>query len=398
MPKLIFAKPSRPLVFGILTTLLVVGACELVLRAATTRTGAVERLLGKPWYYLVPFDLPDAMPSVVPEPGAYRVYDPDLGWTLGRFGKSEPLYFSDRDGVRCSRQAFERQSREAGPAGADTAASTRHAVDVVALGDSFTHGDEVSFEDAWPTRLAAGGLDVLNLGVGGYGIDQAILRYEKTPVDASVVILGLIAGDLERAQSQIYNLSRGGLKSKPLFVFEDGKARLENRPAVHGEALRRELDLGAESPLLRRERIFGPRLYQRHVWDGLYLLRVPYSLWVAADYRPPPILTTPGPNHEHSLQILQYGKDLATSRGARFLVVLLGNNNTFALRSTLDDPWTLFKKSLERAEIDFLDTSPSLYAIYRDEPGRVINVSGVHYTPQANELVARQVETYLTAP
>lgn len=391
-------RPSRrrERLFVVLVLLSTVGLCELVLRAVVTRQGTVETLLGKPWYYLVPLDLPREMPSVVPGPGAYRVYDADLGWTLGPLGKSEPLYFSDPNGRRCSRQTYERLlTAPALEPGSGSTVDPDDAVDIVTLGDSFTHGDEVPFEDAWPTLLSKQtGLSVLNLGVGGYGIDQAVLRYEKTPVEARLVLLGLIAGDLERAQTQIYNIIRGGLKTKPLFTFDDASDPIVNRPAIHGEALRRELALGGAGTLLNRERIHGPLLYEPRPWDAIYLLRVPYSLWVSARYRPAPIFATPGPNHDISIDILQYGRRLATSRGADFLVVLLGNNNTFALRSDMPDPWSLLKQSLDQAGIAWVDTSPTTFAAYREDPHQVINATGVHYTPAANRKVADQLTSH----
>ena len=373
------------LVRGVLLLLAVI-ACEGLLRFAVVRHGHVERLLDKPWYYLVPLGVPETMPEIDAARGAYRVYDPALGWTLGRLGRSEPLYYSNARGFRCSRADHERAA--AGLAAGDDAAR----YDVVAIGDSFTHGDEVTFEQAWPARLEAKtGLRVLNLGVGGYGVDQAIWRYERTPVDAPLVLLGLIAGDLERARTQVYNLTLGGLKTKPMFDFTGGSRRVVNRPAIHGEALRREYALGTRSAFFRREPLYGPALFARSWLDRSYLVRVPRSLGVAARFRHPPILTTPGLEHDRALAILEFGRDLAQRRGARLVVVLLGNNNTFQLRTEIADPWALLRRGLAARGIDVVSTADQLYAEARDDPAAVINPGGVHYTPSANDRVAELV-------
>ena len=61
------------------------------------------------------------------------------------------------------------------------------------FGDSFTFAAEVSDADAWPNQLSAM-LDcrVANYGVGGYGTDQAMLRFLQTEVGpASIIVLGL---------------------------------------------------------------------------------------------------------------------------------------------------------------------------------------------------------------
>jgi hypothetical protein len=47
-------------------------------------------------------------------------------------------------------------------------------------GDSFTFSDEVSDAEAWPNLLAEElRCEVRNYGVSGYGVDQAVLRFEK---------------------------------------------------------------------------------------------------------------------------------------------------------------------------------------------------------------------------
>jgi lysophospholipase L1-like esterase len=53
---------------------------------------------------------------------------------------------------------------------------------IAVVGDSFTFGLEVRYEDTWPYQLerALGPeFRVLNLGVDGYGVDQAFLRYRR---------------------------------------------------------------------------------------------------------------------------------------------------------------------------------------------------------------------------
>jgi len=75
-------------------------------------------------------------------------------------------------------------------------------VRVAAFGDSFVYGNEVDTKDAW-TSIAEQlypDLEILNYGVGGYGDDQAYLRYVRDGRDLSpsVVILAFMADDLRR--------------------------------------------------------------------------------------------------------------------------------------------------------------------------------------------------------
>ena len=51
---------------------------------------------------------------------------------------------------------------------------------ILAVGDSFTFGDEVNDGQTWPAQLQLlTGRRVLNGGVSGYGFDQIVLRAEQ---------------------------------------------------------------------------------------------------------------------------------------------------------------------------------------------------------------------------
>lgn len=90
-------------------------------------------------------------------------------------------------------------------------------------GESFTFGSEVSDDEAWGNRLAAR-LDarVDNFGVGGYGTDQALLRFQLNTNDrARVVVLGIVTENLMRNVNQYRDLlyASGGLGFKPRFIL-----------------------------------------------------------------------------------------------------------------------------------------------------------------------------------
>jgi hypothetical protein len=84
---------------------------------------------------------------------------------------------------------------------AHAATSMADAVVLVA-GDSYTHGDEVADDQTFPASLERIlGVRVANLGVGGYGPDQALLKLEglidQFP-NARVVVLAIMYEDPER--------------------------------------------------------------------------------------------------------------------------------------------------------------------------------------------------------
>ncbi len=100
---------------------------------------------------------------------------------------------------------------------------------ILALGDSFTFGDEVDDADTWPAQLEAQlGRPVLNGGVFGYGLDQMVLRGERLLAGAArtadVVILSVLPEDVLRCEFS-YRYAW-----KPYFAIEGGRLALRNVP------------------------------------------------------------------------------------------------------------------------------------------------------------------------
>jgi hypothetical protein len=99
---------------------------------------------------------------------------------------------------------------------------------VVAVGDSYTFGQCVDDAQTFPAQLERlmPGSEVLNLGVMGYGHDQALLRLRRDglPYRPDVVVLGFHRMDMAR--------NRLGFRdfAKPRFVLRDGRLDLRGVP------------------------------------------------------------------------------------------------------------------------------------------------------------------------
>ncbi len=138
--------------------------------------------------------------------------DPDLGWP----SKDWLAKNTDSDGARLS-PANEKLNRQ--PACIST------------YGDSYTYGYDVGDSHAWTNVLADNlGCPVKNFGVNGYGVDQAILRFENNTKDfVDFTILGFVVDDINRNANQWRYLLSGSEKFafKPAFTLAgDGKLRL----------------------------------------------------------------------------------------------------------------------------------------------------------------------------
>jgi hypothetical protein len=158
----------------------------------------------------------------------FDVWDPQRGWAL-RPGIRDLKVFgsrtlnSDSWGFRGSRDYPEQK-----PEGR---------VRILVLGDSFTFGEDLSDDETYASRLEQSlpGVDVMNLGVHGYGHDQMLvsLRALGPRVRPDFVLLGFVAEDMER------NLVDFRDFAKPRFELEGGHLVLKNTPVPSPDDVRR---------------------------------------------------------------------------------------------------------------------------------------------------------------
>jgi hypothetical protein len=98
---------------------------------------------------------------------------------------------------------------------------------ILAVGDSFTFGDDVDDDATWPAQLEQQlGRPVVNGGVFGYGLDQMVLRAERLldRIPADVLITSIISDDIQRCE---FSYRYGW---KPYFRVDEGELHLHNVP------------------------------------------------------------------------------------------------------------------------------------------------------------------------
>jgi len=107
---------------------------------------------------------------------------------------------------------------------------------VSTYGDSYTWGHEVGSEAAWSNVLSQLlNCRVANFGVGGYGTDQAYLRFKYNNRDnAKIVILGYFSENLVRNVTQFLRFlyATDVYALKPRFVLENGSLKLIPLPQL----------------------------------------------------------------------------------------------------------------------------------------------------------------------
>jgi lysophospholipase L1-like esterase len=192
------------------------------------------------------------------EQAGVAIYDPRLGWTM-------------RDGyASASMNLIEQGIRKNQPS--DTEIRTGG---VLVVGDSFTAGSQVNDDGTWPAQLEKRlGTPVINAGIGGYGIDQMVLRAEQLLpiVRPKILIVGTQDQGILRVKFSSYG------RPKPYFSVEAGALLAHNDPVP-----RYTIDPDRESPLLRimgysyiADRIMG--IYEPDDWytqDGQHFIEAP---------------------------------------------------------------------------------------------------------------------------
>lgn len=189
------------------------GRITLVLVALLVGFGMLEVGL-RAWYWSWLFAWPnfvlDARTVLAERDVGRYVADERLGY-VPRAGHVQPGTTIEAHGLR---------NTGAPPAGSPAP--------ILAVGDSFTFGDEVGDLETWPAQLQRlTGRPVLNAGVSGYGFDQIVLRAEALApfYRPEAIVVAFIADDIRRTE-----MRRLWSADKPYFEPADGRPVLRNVP------------------------------------------------------------------------------------------------------------------------------------------------------------------------
>lgn len=145
---------------------------------------------------------------------SYFEFDAEAGWTIQKNGRYQDIYRANSAGIRADREYD-----------FDIPDGT---VRIATFGDSFTHCDDVGNDETWQFFMESERPDfeVLNFGVGAYGLDQAYVRYKNKGrrYDTDFVLIGFMPENIYRMVNTFrafYQADTGLPLSKPRFVLED---------------------------------------------------------------------------------------------------------------------------------------------------------------------------------
>jgi hypothetical protein len=147
-------------------------------------------------------------------------FDPELGWVR------KP----NTEGTEKGRQGSVKFHIDASGSRHNPFSSKK--AQIATFGDSYTFCRQVNDPETWPAQMSRllDGVGVLNFGVGNYGVDQALLRYERADLEASVkvVILGFVPETICRIQSAWKHYLEFGntFAFKPRFMLRNNELSL----------------------------------------------------------------------------------------------------------------------------------------------------------------------------
>ncbi len=357
------------------------GAAEATLRVLAERTpsGPVVfglRLLPRSWSAVTE---PHKAILARAETGSYLVAASQLGWTVGVSRRSaNGLYMSSAEGLR---------SGAVGVAYRDAAQRFR----VTLVGDSYSFCLDVCFEDSWGHRLEqllGPGVQVLNFGVDGYGIDQAYLRYlrDARTWNPDVAILGVYPHDLERTMTvyPFIGFPTWSIPfSKPRFVVENGRLHnLNPTPLSAGQIVTRAsvFDL----PLVDLDQGFDPNDWRGGPLHASYLVRFLVSRFPSA--REPLPQVSEAAKREVNAALLAAFLREAKASGAEPLLAYLPARVDMPDDPEYEPALARTREFLDDRELPYFDLTPTLLVLPHDE--RFVE-GARHYSPRANASVAQ---------
>ena len=188
---------------------------------------------------------------------AIHIHDEWLGWTFRPNATRQEFEFTiNSAGLRSQREYSQRPPPDT--------------LRIALFGDSFTAGADVNDDETWvhqlEMKLNQAGIraEALNFGVGGYGMDQAFLRWQKAGQGYApdMVIFGFQPENLDRNVNifrQMYCTSCMPF-SKPRFVLTAGGGlELLNSPTMPPEQIADVFESLESHPLVEHEYHYSPR-------------------------------------------------------------------------------------------------------------------------------------------
>lgn len=325
-------------------------------------------------------------------------YDKDLGWIL-QPGYRSSIYQFNSKGMRSGSKEYDLKPKD-------------NILRIGLFGDSFIVSDDEPFDRSLgyylENDLNARGVkvEVLNFGVGGYGMDQAYLRWQKTGIkyNLDLVIFGFQAENVKRNLNIFRALySHGSFPfSKPRFILRSGKLQVINSPTLSTRDIGKIFEAGGLARLKQHEFFYSKSQYQNRLLYlfkfGSYLYERIINCKYLNAYIERPFYKLKEEPSQLALKIVDVFKRDVEKSGANFLVVHLPKHvDLFTLESGSTLPYQeLLREIVTKTEAIL----PEQQMIKRlryipDSNLKYLFNFSLHYSGEANEIIAEIISDHL---
>jgi hypothetical protein len=326
-------------------------------------------------------------------------FDSELGWCTRR-ESDDGLYRFDWAGSRVGAEPLAR----ARPAGVKRA---------IAIGCSYTLGMAVAGNECWTSRLDARGddMEVANLGVGAYGIDQALLRWRRdgTALAGDEVWLGLLPDALPRVLTVYPPALRHwsfSVAFKPRFrLADDGALALVASPARTLADVDRLVGSQADfiAAVGESDRwVANSRPAYLPVGSTLAhhssIARLALTAWERRGREPAGLLEDPGGElFRLTHAIVRTLRTEVEASGAQLRVFILPDESDLADRTRRGRPyWDELVGAIEADGIEVFDVTSALFDAGGESNSALWAGEG-HWSAAGNAVVADELERQLEA-
>src|SRR5262249_15728178 len=241
---------------------------------------------------------------------------------------------------------------------------------ILAVGDSFTFGDEVDDVNTWPSQLESllHQQRVLNAGVFAYGIDQAYLRAQQLAdvYKPKIIVLAFIDNDISRTDLSYYQR-----RWKPYFEHGGNGLELRNVPIPEGRP--------ASEPFPTLNRAVGYSYLANAI-----LMRTPLRAWYAG----PDELRIHTDGERVAVELLTRLDRVARRRNMLFLAVTLATDRRLGGNRRL--PSVVAR--LRANDVSVVDLASDMLQMQRERFVGMLQRKG-HYGVEMNNWVAGQLAT-----
>lgn len=325
-----------------------------------------------------------------------EVVDSVLGW------RYRPGYRNDGDAITAQGVRGDRLYEPL---------SSEGVLRVAAFGDSFVYGNEVSNRDSWTALLEGDGSDIeaLNFGVGGYGVDQAYLRYlgEGARYSPHVVIMGFIPDDLRRLVNVYRRFvdSREVALAKPRFVLDGGGAlRILPNPLPSLAHYERLLERPSDVRRLgEHDHWYSAAVYENAAYDISATMRLAVTLGLHLHRRlldadrvyVGEIVNTNSEAYHLQMALFERFVSAARTHGAEPVILLFPDRLSLErMRRSDVTVYAPIARALANEGAPVIDLAHAFNKL-PNEPLDHWFMPGGHYSPRGNEIVATAVRDWL---